>query len=83
MKWRNGKYERVIETHDFRDNLVGDGCCVLFEAEIYARNEFGRFELVDGCVFYSWSEAVAWAAMHRLARLYPGRLLRVGDIYVL
>lgn len=78
MKWRNGKFERIYKTTVFAcyDN---DACYVV---EICERDaDTGCFRLVDGCLFYNRSEAVAWAGKHRLARLYPGRLLGGDFIY--
>lgn len=77
MKWHNGKFERVYETRDFAE-FDGDSCWC---AEIYALNPRGRLELVDGCLFGSRSQAIAFAGKRRLCRLYPGRLLNVGEIY--
>lgn len=77
MKWHNGKYERVFETTDFAQ-FDGDSCWIV---EIYVRNPRGALVYFDGCLFFSRSLAVAFAAEYRIARKYPGRLLNGGEIY--
>ena len=66
MKWRNGKYEKIVSNND-KQNPV-------FSVLICHFDSNGDLSFVSGLDFSSRPLALAYASRRRLARLHPGRL---------
>lgn len=75
MKWRNGKYEKIVDSGIAHD-------ATRFMVLIYQKiPRLDQLSLVESFYFPSRELALPCASKYRLARLYPGRLLNGGDFY--